>query len=83
MNNYDFYRLSSDITPWKTEYEWSDLKDIDEIKLWLHSSGTITTTHGIRLIQHILARSMYWYHQTRMWLRTLLKIYLYMVISLI
>ena len=38
LHGYDFYRLSSDITPWKTEYEWDDLKDIDEIKQWLHSN---------------------------------------------
>ena len=52
LNGYDFYRMSSDITPWKTEYEWSDLKDITEIKQWLHSAGTLATTHGIRLTTH-------------------------------
>jgi UV DNA damage endonuclease len=52
MNGYDFYRMSSDITPWKTEYDWDDLKDINEIKQWLHSAGTMATTHGIRLTTH-------------------------------
>jgi len=52
LNGYDFYRMSSDITPWKTEYEWSDLKDIDEIKQYLHSAGILATTHGIRLTTH-------------------------------
>ena len=52
LNGYDFYRMSSDITPWKTEYEWNDLKDIDEIKQYLHSAGTLATTHGIRLTTH-------------------------------
>ena len=52
MNGYDFYRLSSDMAPWKTEYEWSDLKDIDEIKRWFHSAGTMAKTHGVRLTAH-------------------------------
>ena len=33
LNGYDFFRLSSGMAPWKTEYEWSDLKDIDQSKL--------------------------------------------------
>ena len=52
MNGYDFYRLSSDMAPWKTEYEWEDLKDIEQIKQWLHSAGTMATTHGVRLTAH-------------------------------
>ena len=52
VNGYDFYRLSSDMAPWKTEYEWDDLKDIDEIKKWFHSSGTMAKTHGVRLTAH-------------------------------
>ena len=52
MNGYDFYRMSSDMIPWKTEYEWDDMKDIDEIKQWFHSAGTLATTHGIRLTFH-------------------------------
>ena len=52
MNGYDFYRMSSDIVPWKTEYEWDDMKDIKEIKQWLHSAGTMAITHGIRLTFH-------------------------------
>ena len=52
MNGYDFYRMSSDMVPWKTEYEWDDMKDIDEIKRWLYSAGTMATTHGVRLTFH-------------------------------
>ena len=40
------------MAPWKTEYEWDDLKDIDEIKQWLHSAGTMAITHGVRLTAH-------------------------------
>ena len=52
VNGYDFYRLSSDMAPWKTEYDWDDLKDIDEIKKWFHSAGTMAKTHGVRLTAH-------------------------------
>ena len=52
MNGYDFYRMSSDMVPWKTEYEWDDMKDIKEIKMYLHSAGTMATTHGVRLTFH-------------------------------
>ena len=52
LNGYDFFRLSSGMAPWKTEYEWSDLKDIDQIKQWFHSAGTMATTHNIRLTSH-------------------------------
>ena len=52
LNDYDFYRMSSGLAPWKTEYEWSDLKDIDQIKQWFHSAGIIADTHNIRLTSH-------------------------------
>ena len=39
------------------------MKDIDEIKKWLHSVRYNGKTHGVRLT-HILVLSMYWYHQT-------------------
>ena len=52
MNGYDFFRMSSDMAPWKTEYDWSDLKDIDEIKKWFHSVGLMAHTHGVRLTTH-------------------------------
>ena len=51
-NGYDFFRISSDMSPWKSEYEWEDLKDIKEIKQWFHSVGTMATTHGVRLTSH-------------------------------
>ena len=52
MNGYDFFRMSSDMMPWKTEYDWDDLKDIKEIKTWLHSAGTMAITHKVRLTTH-------------------------------
>ena len=52
LNGYDFYRMTSGLAPWKTEYEWNDLKDIKEIKQWLHSAGTMANTHGVRVTSH-------------------------------
>jgi len=52
VNGYDFYRLSSGLAPWKTEYEWDELKDIEQIREWFHSAGTMATTHGMRLTAH-------------------------------
>ena len=52
LNGYDFYRLSSGLAPWKTEYDWDDLKDIDEIRRWFHSAGTMAKTHDVRLTSH-------------------------------
>jgi UV DNA damage endonuclease len=52
LNGYNFYRMTSGLAPWKTEYEWDDLKDIKEIKQWLHSAGTMANTHGVRVTSH-------------------------------
>ena len=52
LNGYNFYRMTSGLAPWKTEYEWNDLKDIKEIKQWLHSAGTMANTHGVRVTSH-------------------------------
>ena len=52
LNNHKFYRMTSGLAPWKTEYEWNDLKDIKEIKTWLHSAGTMANTHGVRITSH-------------------------------
>ena len=45
LNGYNFFRLSSGLAPWKTEYEWDDLKDMDEIRQWFHSAGTMYWYH--------------------------------------
>jgi UV DNA damage endonuclease len=52
LNGYDFYRMSSGLAPWKTEYDWKDLKDIDSIRKWFHSAGTMAKTHNVRLTSH-------------------------------
>ena len=52
LNGYNFYRMTSGLAPWKSEYEWSDMKDLKEIKLWLKSAGTMANTHGVRVTSH-------------------------------
>ena len=52
LNGYNFYRMTSGIAPWKSEYEWNALKDIDEIKTYLRSAGVKATTHGVRVTSH-------------------------------
>ena len=51
LNGYKFFRIGSDLFPWASEYKISELKDIEQIKQWLHS-GTMAKTHGIRLTSH-------------------------------
>ena len=52
LNGYKFYRMTSGLAPWKSEYDWEDLKDLKEIKEWLRSAGIMANTHGIRLTSH-------------------------------
>ena len=46
------FRLSSQIFPWMEEYEWSDLKDWDEIANLMMEIGKIATESGQRLTMH-------------------------------
>ena len=52
LNGYEFYRMSSGLAPWKTEYEWEDLKDLDEIQAYFRSVGWVAKTHKLRLTSH-------------------------------
>ena len=52
LNGYKFFRIGSDLFPWASEYKISELKDIEQIKQWLHSAGVMAKTHGIRLTSH-------------------------------
>ena len=52
LNGYNFYRMTSGIAPWKSEYKWDDLKDIESIKTYLRSTGVKATTHGVRVTSH-------------------------------
>ena len=52
LNGYTFFRVSSDLAPWKSEYDWGMLKDLKEIKRYLRSAGIKAKTHKVRLTSH-------------------------------
>tara|TARA_B100000780_G_scaffold260038_1_gene211465 strand:- start:76 stop:1014 length:939 start_codon:yes stop_codon:yes gene_type:complete len=52
LNGYNFFRITSNLAPWKSEYKWDDLKDIDEIRQHLHSAGLKAKTHDLRITSH-------------------------------
>ena len=52
LNNYKFFRITSGLAPWKSEYEWDDLKDIFRIKTHLRSAGIKAKTHNLRITSH-------------------------------
>ena len=52
LNGYNFFRMTSGIAPWKSEYEWDDLKDIEQIRMYLHSAGVKAKTHNLRITSH-------------------------------
>jgi UV DNA damage endonuclease len=52
LNGYKFFRITSGLAPWKSEYEWTDLKDLKRIQMYLHSAGVKVNTHGMRITCH-------------------------------
>ena len=51
-NGIKFYRMSSDMFPWATEYEFSQLKDWKEISTILQKCGDKANKYGQRLTFH-------------------------------
>ena len=51
-NGFKFFRLSSELFPWASEYNISDLPDYDEIKSTLAEAGRLATEYGIRITTH-------------------------------
>lgn len=51
-NGFKFYRISSGLFPWKTEYEYEKLPDWPEIQAVLQRIGTFVTQVGQRLEFH-------------------------------
>ena len=51
-NGIDFFRISSGLFPWASEYNIDDLKDIEEIKSRLAEAGAYSKEHGMRLTTH-------------------------------
>ena len=52
LNGFNFFRITSGLAPWKSEYDWTDLKDLDDIKVYLHSAGVKAKTHNLRITSH-------------------------------
>lgn len=51
-NNIYFYRLSSDIIPWASEYEMEQLPDYEEIYKTCQEVGEFARKHNMRLTSH-------------------------------
>jgi len=51
-HNITFFRLSSDICPWASEYNLSDLPDYGEIVTTLRAAGDFAKQHGHRITSH-------------------------------
>ena len=52
LNGYQFFRMTSNLAPWKSEYRWEEMPDIEDIRKYLHSAGTMAKTHNLRLTSH-------------------------------
>lgn len=51
-NGINFYRMSSDMFPWMSEYEFSDLPDYNKIKNLLSGVGKLADDYNQRLTFH-------------------------------
>jgi UV DNA damage endonuclease len=52
QNSVKFYRMSSDMFPWSTQYQFSELKDWPKIKSILEKCGAKAISYGQRLTFH-------------------------------
>lgn len=64
-NGIDFYRMSSGIFPWMSEYEFEDLPQFEEIKLVMEECGNVAKESGQRITCHpgpftVLASPHHW-----------------------
>ena len=51
-HNIKFYRLSSDVFPWASNYAMEELPDYEQILYWCNRSGDYAKTHGHRITSH-------------------------------
>ena len=51
-HNIRVFRMSSDITPWGSEYEFTDLPNATEVMSLFHKAGQYALDHDIRLSFH-------------------------------
>ncbi len=54
QNNIKFFRLSSEMFPWASEYynDWDSVPNIDLIKIWLENAGLKAEEYGQRITSH-------------------------------
>ena len=54
QNNIKFFRMSSDVFPWASEYynDWDNVPNIDFIKMWLENAGLKAKEYGHRITSH-------------------------------
>ena len=52
QNGFKFFRMSSDLIPWASEYNVSDLPDYQQIKDTLRQCGDYATQNDIRITSH-------------------------------
>ena len=52
QHNIKFFRMSSEIFHWASDYKWEDLPDIKMIKVWLENAGLMAEEYGQRLTSH-------------------------------
>jgi len=51
-NHFNFFRISSDIFPWCSEYKLTDLPDYKEIELILNTIGKYVLKNNLRITAH-------------------------------
>ena len=51
-NGFDFFRITSNLFPWSSEYKLSDMPDYDEIKSILSDIGIYVTENLMRITSH-------------------------------
>ena len=51
-NGFDFFRVSSNLFPWASEYDWGELPDVESICQWLGRAGDFAKQHGHRITAH-------------------------------
>jgi len=51
-NGIKFFRMTSDIFPWSSEYRLRDLPDYKDIAWWLDQAGMYAWKHGHRITTH-------------------------------
>jgi UV DNA damage endonuclease len=51
-NNIHFYRMSSDMFPWATEYRMEELPDFEQIEEAMFQAGLLASQNNMRLTMH-------------------------------